>query len=54
MENCGCQKTKNRIKTRTEVKIGSQVKTMKGKKVIENKNRKNKPARNTQLKKSQN
>ena len=36
-ETVGAKKTKNRIKTRTEVNIGSQVKMTKGKKVIDNK-----------------
>ena len=36
-ETVGAKKTKNRIKTRTEVNIGSQIKMTKSKKVRENK-----------------
>ena len=43
-DTVGAKKAKNRIKPRTQVNIGSQVKMTKGKKVVEN----------TQLKKSHN
>ena len=52
MENCGCQKkTKNRIKTRTEVNIGSQIKMTISKKVRENKKLKKKTSQKYPTKK---